>query len=233
MFIKICANTNLEDALLAAELGADAVGFVFAPSKRQVTPEEVAEMTAALPAGVEKVGVFAPADVEALDEALEIAGLTAVQLHGEFFDWQIEGLLEKTRGKVKLLQVVGFEVASEDQTRAREQFERRLVEAVGNPAIWAVLLDAARGGSSGGLGLQFDWGEAREIVDRVYAGRENPPKLIVAGGLRPENVGDAMATFAPFGVDVASGVEARPGKKDAVKLRTFIEAARAGTKIEV
>jgi len=232
MFIKICANTNLEDALLAAELGADAVGFVFAPSKRQVTPEEVAEITVALPAGVEKVGVFAPADVEALDAALAIAGLTAVQLHGEFFEWQIEGLLEKTDGKVKLLQVVGFEIASEDEMRAREQFERRLVEAMGNPAIWAILLDAARGGNSGGLGMQFDWSEAKEIVDRVYRGRANPPKLIVAGGLRPENVGEAIARFTPFGVDVASGVEARPGKKDPAKLRAFIEAARAGTKIE-
>jgi phosphoribosylanthranilate isomerase len=227
MFIKICANTNLEDALLAAELGADAVGFVFAPSKRQVTPEEVAAITPYLPAGVERVGVFAPADVETLDEALAVAGLTAVQLHGEFWDWQIEGVLEKTEGNVKLLQVVGFEVDSEDPSLAREHFERRLVEAVDNPAIWAVLLDAAKSGGSGGLGLSFDWTDARQIVDRVYAGRKNPPKLIVAGGLRPDNVAEAIATFAPFGVDVASGVEATPGKKDTAKLRAFIEAAKS------
>jgi phosphoribosylanthranilate isomerase len=227
MFIKICANTNVEDALLAAELGADAVGFVFAPSKRQVTPEEVAAMTPQLPDHVERVGVFAPADVETLDEALAVAGLTAVQLHGEFWDWQIEGVLEKTAGHVKLLQVVGFEVASEDPVRAREQFERRLVAAVENPAIWAVLLDAAKGRDSGGLGVSFDWNEAQKIVARVYAGREGPPKLIVAGGLRAESVGEAIGTFAPFGVDVASGVEAAPGRKDPERLKAFIAAARA------
>jgi phosphoribosylanthranilate isomerase len=227
MFIKICANTNLEDALLAAELGADAVGFVFAPSKRRVTPEQVAAITPHLPQGVERVGVFAPADVEMLDEALAVSGLTAVQLHGEFVDWQIEGVLEKTKGNVKLLQVVGFEVDSEDAERAREQFERRLVEAVGNPSIWAVLLDAAKSGGSGGLGLSFDWSDARQIVARVYAGRKNPPQLIVAGGLRPDNVREAIATFAPFGVDVASGVESHPGKKDPAKLKAFLEAARS------
>jgi phosphoribosylanthranilate isomerase len=161
-----------------------------------------------------------------LDEALAVSGLTAVQLHGEFWDWQIEGVLEKTQGNVKLLQVVGFEVDSEDAARAREHFERRLVEAVDNPAIWAVLLDAAKSGGSGGLGLSFDWTDARQIVDRVYAGRKNPPKLIVAGGLRPDNVAQAIATFAPFGVDVASGVESSPGTKDPAKLKAFIEAAR-------
>ena len=176
MFIKICANTNLEDARLATELGADAVGFVFAPSKRQVTPEEVAEMTRHLPDGVEKVGVFAPGDDETLDEALTVSGLTAVQLHGEFVDWEIEGILDRTRGRVKLLQVVGFETESEDPVRAREEFERRLKEAVAHPAIWAVLLDAAKNGGSGGLGVRFDWAEAREIVAGAYAEPKDAPK---------------------------------------------------------
>jgi phosphoribosylanthranilate isomerase len=108
MWIKICANTNLADTQLAAELGADAVGFVFAPSKRQVTPEEVAAITPHLPGNVEKVGVFAPGDDDMLDEALEISGLTALQLHGDSVDWEIESLVEKTEGKLRLIQVVGF-----------------------------------------------------------------------------------------------------------------------------
>ena len=226
MWVKICANTNLHDAQLAAELGADAVGFVFAPSKRQVTPEEVAEITPHLPDSVEKVGVFAPGDDETLEEALAIAGLTAVQLHGEFVDGQIEGIVAKTEGRVKLLQVVGYETQSDDPARACKEFQRRLEAAVGNPAIWAVLLDAAKGGGSGGLGVTFDWAAAQEIVAQVYAGREDAPKLIVAGGLRPENVAEAIRVFRPCGVDVASGVEARPGVKDAEKLKAFLAAAR-------
>jgi len=227
MWVKICANTNLEDARLAVELGADAVGFVFAPSKRQVTPEEVAEITPHLPAGVEKVGVFVPGDEETLYEALAVSGLTAMQLHGELIEWEWEGILERTAGKVKLLQVVGYETQSENPAQAREDFERRLTEAVAHPAIWAVLLDAAKGGASGGLGVQFDWDEASEIAARVYEGRKNAPKLIVAGGLKPGNVVEAINAFQPWGVDVASGVEAVPGKKDAVKLKEFIAAARA------
>jgi len=231
MFIKICANTNLEDARLATELGADAVGFVFAPSKRQVTPEEVAEMTRHLPDCVEKVGVFAPGDDETLDEALTVSGLTAVQLHGEFVDWEIEGILDRTRGRVKLLQVVGFETESEDPVRAREEFERRLKEAVAHPAIWAVLLDAAKNGGSGGLGVRFDWAEAREIVAGAYAEPKDAPKLIIAGGLRADNVREAIRTFRPWGVDVASGVESTPGRKDPERLRQFITAARSAERV--
>jgi phosphoribosylanthranilate isomerase len=226
MFIKICANTNLEDARLATELGADAVGFVFAPSKRQVTPEEVAQITRQLPSTVEKVGVFAPGDDETLDEALAMSGLTALQLHGEFVDWEIEGILDRTKGRVKLLQVVGFETESEEPMRARQEFERRLHQAVAHPAIWAVLLDAAKHGGSGGLGVRFDWAEAREIVAGAYAQRTDAPKLIIAGGLSAANVGEAIGTFPAWGVDVASGVESAPGRKDPERLRQFIAAAR-------
>src|ERR1700744_61355 len=129
MWIKICANTNLADAQLAAELGADAVGFVFAPSKRQVTPEEVAAITPHLPGNVEKVGVFHPGDDDTLDEAIATSPLPALQLHGDFEQWQIEGLLEKTEGKLKLIQVVGFETQAAEPAAALARFEDRLTQA--------------------------------------------------------------------------------------------------------
>ena len=227
MWVKICANTSLHDAQLAAELGADAVGFVFAPSKRRVTPAQVAAITPHLPAGVEKIGVFTPGDEPALREAVAVAGLTGVQLHGDFGDSQIEELLEASEGRLKLLQVVGYETQSEDPVRAREEFERRLAVAVRNPALWAVLLDAVKSGASGGLGLTFDWVEAGEIAARVYsAAPAGAPRLIVAGGLHASNVGEAISAFEPFGVDVASGVEASPGVKDPEKLRRFLASAR-------
>lgn len=228
MWIKICANTNLADAQLAAELGADAVGFVFAPSKRRVSPEEVAEITPHLPGSVEKVGVFAPGDEDLLAEALAISGLTAVQLHGDFVDWKLDGVIDDLAGRVKLIQVVGYDADHEDARAAREIFEERLVEAVRHPAVWGVLLDAKKAGNSGGLGVTFDWAEAKSVVDWVFERLADPPRLIVAGGLNPINVGEAVRTFAPFGVDVASGVEARPGVKDPAKLREFLVAARRG-----
>lgn len=228
MWIKICANTNLDDAQLAAELGADAVGFVFAPSKRRVTVAQVAAITPHLPGNVEKVGVFAPGDDEMLDDAIETAGLTAVQLHGALDEWLLDGLQARTEGKVDVFQVIGVETESDDTAAALARFEDRLRRAVTHPAVNAVLLDAARAGASGGLGLAFDWAATAEIVQRVYAapGAKNRPRLIIAGGLNPGNVGGAIRAFAPFGVDVASGVEVRPGRKDPAKLREFIDAAR-------
>jgi phosphoribosylanthranilate isomerase len=215
MFIKICANTNLEDALLAAELGADAVGFVFAPSKRQVTVEQVAAITAELPAGVEKVGVFTTVDAGEILDAAERAGLTMMQLHSAFDP----GLVAKIGDTVRVLQVVDVAEGSE-----AKELEALLRAALGHPQVEAVLLDASHGGASGGTGKTFDWGRTAEVVRTVQ--RETGGKVIVAGGLRAENVAGAIAAFAPFGVDVASGVEAVPGKKDPAKLRAFLGAAR-------
>jgi phosphoribosylanthranilate isomerase len=222
MWIKICANTNLADAQLAAELGADAVGFVFAPSRRQVTPEEVAAITPHLPGNIEKVGVFHPGDDETLDEAIAISGLTALQLHGDFSEWAIDGLLEKTEGKLKLIQVVGFDAQAADHKTAHAAFADRLVQASTNPAISSILIDTVKSGASGGLGVAFDWAAAARVLDSVA------PKcnIILAGGLRGNNVAEAIATLHPFGVDVASGVEEIPGRKDPEKLRNFVHAAR-------
>ncbi|MFC6645674.1 phosphoribosylanthranilate isomerase [Granulicella cerasi] len=219
-WVKLCANTNLEDAQLAAELGADAVGFVFAPSKRQVMAEQVAAITPHLPAGVETIGVFIEHDAAPIIAVVKATNLTGVQLHGDTNIKLIAALNEAFEGRVKLLQVVGFESGQE------AEFERKLQLAVSQPQVWGVLLDTVKSGASGGLGVAFDWPAANAIVQRVFSAVENPPKLIIAGGLKPENVAEAIRVFSPFGVDVASGVESVPGKKDAAKMRAFLAAAR-------
>jgi phosphoribosylanthranilate isomerase len=226
MYIKICANTNLADAQLAAELGADAVGFVFAPSKRQVTAEQVAAITPHLPGSVAAVGVFATQDAREIVAAVWAAGLTGVQLHHTPNPVLVEDLSREFAGRVRLIQVVAYRIDAEADAR----FETELRSAMAMTAISAVLVDAARGGVSGGLGAAFDWGAAATILRRVSASMEGEgrelPKLIVAGGLRAENVGEAIRALQPWGVDVASGVESEPGKKDPERLRAFLAAAR-------
>jgi phosphoribosylanthranilate isomerase len=231
MFIKICANTNLADAQLAIELGADAVGFVFAPSKRRMTLERVQDITRLLPAGVETVGVFATDDPYEVERFITDAALTVAQLHNEFDQGVVQALSGKFEGKLKIIQAVSYEVNATEREAADARFETTLRAVLAEPSIWAVLLDAAKGGVSGGLGAAFDWAHVAPIVRRVYEsvqdGRRELPKLILAGGLHAENVGMAIAEFAPWGVDVASGVEAAPGRKDPAKLKAFIAAARA------
>ena len=225
MWIKLCANTNLADAQLAAELGADAVGFVFAPSKRQVTAGQVAAITPHLPDTVEKVGVFVPEQASMLEDTVRQAGLTAVQLHGEFAAAAIERLVSAFEGRLKLLQVVHFNLSATDASAAERAFRAAVERAAAQPALWAILLDAARNGASGGLGLSFPWSSAAAIVREVCV--NSPlPRVIVAGGLHAGNVAEAIATFAPFGVDVASGVESSPGRKDLAKTRAFLATAR-------
>lgn len=226
MWVKICANTNVDDARLAAELGAEAVGFVFAPSKRRVTVEQVAAITPGLPETVERIGVFTTQDAEEIVAAVRRAKLTGVQLHSSVDVALVRTLRGELGESVRLIQVIGFEAAPQDAAAAAERFESALREAIALPELWAVLLDAVKSGASGGLGLAFDWKQAAEAVGRVWKQAANPPKLIVAGGLRAENVGSAIAALEPFGVDVASGVEAEPGRKSPEKLREFLAASR-------
>jgi phosphoribosylanthranilate isomerase len=219
MWVKICANTNLDDALRAAELGADAVGFVFAPSKRQVTAAQVRAIVDRLPAGVERVGVFPAGEVETTAAVALEARLTAVQLHGGVNLAAASRLRERLGAGVELIHVVhwtiGEDDASEREVRAqlRALFEAGLDERV--------LIDAKMGTASGGLGLAFDWARAQRVLSEFPALR-----VIVAGGLRPENVAEAVGVIAPYGVDVASGVELSPGRKDFAKVGAFIENAR-------
>lgn len=226
MFIKICANTNLDDAWLAAELGADAVGFVFAKSKRQVTAEEVAEIVVRLPVGVEKVGVFDLADAAEIEDVVVSAGLTVVQLHGAFDASLVRALAAKFDGDLNIIQTVAYAVDATDRAALDARFEQTLRGVFDESMVWAVLIDAANLGASGGLGVAFDWAHVGEIVRRAMDGREPRPRVILAGGLNALNVAKAIEMFSPWGVDVASGVEAVPGKKDPMRMRDFIEAAR-------
>ena len=229
MWIKICANTNLADAQLAACLGADAVGFIFAPSKRRVTAAQAAAITRELPSSLEKVGVFSGTgalgrfDAEEIASVVNAAGLTAVQLHGAFDGPAIASLSARLGPSLKLIQTIAYEIDA-----ANRRFEAALSQALTAPALWAVLIDAARSGTSGGLGLAFDWKRAAQILNRVIAANPSAAtqkRVILAGGLRAENVAEGIAVLRPWGVDVASGVECEPGRKDPERLRRFIAAA--------
>jgi phosphoribosylanthranilate isomerase len=212
IWIKICANTSLADAQLAVEAGADAVGFVFAPSPRRVTAEQVAAITPRLPE-VEKIGVFVDADLAAISTTIERCALTGVQLHGDGDEATTMALIHRLRSRfgpqLRLLRVL--------------HFGKSLDIPAELPEIDAVLVDSRTATAVGGTGIPFDWQAAR---DTIFA-PDRKLKLIAAGGLSPSNVAEAIATLNPWGVDVASGVEAWPGRKDAAKVREFVVRARS------
>ena len=227
MFIKICANTNLADAQLAAELGADAVGFVFAPSRCRMLADQVAAITPHLPGNVLTVGVFATTDADEIVQTGRIAGLQAVQLHHDPNPELIARLNEAFEGRVRIIQTVAFNVHSGENAG----FSAALTRTLTTPGIWAVLIDAARTGKSGGLGMAFDWQHAAQEIrlacnNATAAAAAELPPIIVAGGLHSRNVAAAIDVLEPWGVDVASGVEAEPGRKDPTRLRFFIDAVR-------
>jgi phosphoribosylanthranilate isomerase len=219
MFLKICANTNLDDAALAAELGADAVGFVFAPSKRRVTVEQVAAITPHLPASVEKAGVFTSTDPDEIVAAAQAARLSMVQLHSRFDPQLIETIEDRCGAALKVLQVI--DVAADTTL---DELRTRLLDALTHPYIVAALLDTSHDGNSGGTGKTFDWDATAALVRKVQT--QTGGQILIAGGLNPGNVVEAIQAFEPWGVDVASGVEAAPGRKDPARLRDFIASAR-------
>ncbi len=198
MFVKICGITNEEDALLAVALGADAVGFVFAPSTRQVSPMIAGDIAKRLPPEILTVGVFRDEWPDRVVEICQDARLRGAQLHGSERPEQVAEVRRRMRFVVK-----AFAAGSALYDQAAEY------------DVDAVLVDAASPGS----GQLFDW----TLVDSAPVGR----RLILAGGLTPENVGHAIDVVRPWGVDVSSGVEDTPGRKDARALQAFIHAARA------
>jgi len=216
LWIKICGTTSLADAQLAADAGVDAVGFVLAPSPRQVTAEQVAAIVPHLPAAIEKIGVFVDATFEAVESAVNAAGLTGVQLHSGAGP-DLPALLKARFGAgFKVLRVVHFGAGAAEQAAAIDR----------DPNVDAVLVDSRTSTAVGGTGVAFDWSSARDALFQNPGGRKN---RIAAGGLTPSNVAEAIATLRPWGADVVSGVESAPGTKDPDKVRQFVLNAKAAT----
>jgi phosphoribosylanthranilate isomerase len=228
--VKICGNTNLEDAQLAARLGADAVGFVFAASARQVTASQVAAITPHLPPHVERVGVFHSHDAAQIESIARTAGLTAVQLHGGLDESMARQLAEHLAGSVRIIQTLHWTVGEPSpHAPARPATDSpaallaaQIVRIASLGVTDRVLIDSKVGAATGGMGVTFDWAAARSL----FASAPDGVHLIVAGGLNPRNVAYAIAQLQPWGVDVSSGIEASPGRKDPALLARFIENAR-------
>jgi phosphoribosylanthranilate isomerase len=220
-WIKICGTTNLEDARLAVDAGADALGFVFYPnSPRNVSPEVVEQIIAELPASVEKVGVFVHQPFAFMEDVAERTGLTAVQLYPDF---PAEPATDRPRlAHLKHYLVLPVRLFL-DQER---EFESSSLPA--RYQVNAILVDSGTPQQPGGTGRVFDWEKGRHVVGAIGA---SGFKVIAAGGLTPDNVTEAIRALAPWGVDVVSGVEASPGKKNPEKVRAFITAVRQSEKI--
>lgn len=201
--IKICGTTNLDDALLAVELGADALGFVFYPkSPRYVKVREAANICNALPPFVAKVGVFVDELEYEIEKALHECLLNALQFHGD----EPPGFCQKFAAKsIKAIRVRG-----EESLRAAAEYD-----------VDALLLDTYTDESRGGTGRTFDWSLAVRAKEFLSA------PIILSGGLTTANVQEAVRKVRPYAVDVASGVEREPGKKDPEKLRRFIELCKS------
>ena len=215
-WIKICATTNLHDAQVSVAAGANALGFIFAPSTRQIDGETAAEIIAALPGGVEKIGVFVNESPERVAEIAQLAGLTGVQLHGDEPASQLAEYRQMLGGR-KLIKTL------QERELLAEGSDRQLAAYLdAHVSIDAILLDSGRPDQRGGTGVPFDWQSALPIVQRI----KDVFPVIIAGGLTADNVGQAIQLFEPWGVDVVSGVEWEPGNKDEAKLRSFVASVR-------
>jgi phosphoribosylanthranilate isomerase len=206
--VKFCGITRAPDAVEAARLGASYVGVVFAGGPRLVTPSSASTIFAGVPRGVRRIGVFGRTSAQAIAEQADGAGLDGVQLHGDPEAADVEAMRRRFGGTVwTVVRIASTLPPGFDALAASAD---------------AVVLDARVAGALGGTGARFDW----RGIARLLEGRR-PARLVVAGGLTPENVADAVALLAPDVVDVSSGVESAPGEKDHARMRAFVGALAA------
>jgi len=203
LFVKICGITSLADANCAIEAGADALGFIFfRKSPRHIEPDDAAKIASEISAPVLKVGVFVDENVEMIEETARRCLLDRLQLHGN-------ESMEKC-ASLQLPVIKAFRIQDVNSLVALRDYK-----------VSAFLLDSYVPGQLGGTGAKFNW-------DLAVQAKAFGTPIILAGGLTPENVGDAVAKVSPYGVDVSSGVESAPGKKDHSKVHEFIRRAKAG-----
>jgi phosphoribosylanthranilate isomerase len=200
--LKVCGITRADDAAAACKLGYDAIGMIFADSKRRVSPEQARDISRSLPASIMRVGVFVNQDGGEIRKLMEYCRLDLVQLHGEESPEEVASFGAKA---IKAL-------------RPRSLDELTMLEAY--PNVFAILLDTWDEALRGGTGKTCDWELARSASEKR--------RIILAGGLSPSNVEQAIAQVRPFGVDVCSGVEFSPKIKDREMIREFARKARAG-----
>lgn len=211
--IKICGITSIDDALMVARAGADAIGLNFyARSPRYVRPEVARDIVKALPADIVKVGLFVNAPADEVCRRFDDLQLDLIQLHGD----EPPEFLAQLDGRPVMR---AFRVGPEGLPPVSEYLARCQRLAV---PLQLVLLDSLVAGTYGGTGATVDWSTAKQ-----YLGKPDVPPLVLAGGLTPENVADAIRIVRPAAVDVASGVESQPGRKNPTAVGAFIGAARA------
>lgn len=202
--VKICGITNLEDALVSAKFGADALGFNFYKnSPRYITPSLAREIIKQIPNDMLKVGVFVNESIEQIAETIDEAGLDAIQLHGDETPIFVREVNSRSEKQV----IKAFRVSPAFRPDEVYQYE-----------IDSILLDAFSLCEFGGSGQTFDWSAAGQLTDRY--------SVYLAGGLDPENVGWAIEGVRPYAVDVCSGLESEKGKKDHRRIKTFMENVR-------
>lgn len=203
--VKICGITNLEDALHAVEKGADELGFNFySKSVRYISPDAAKAIIDKLPTGVSTVGVFVNMSLAGVLEIARVTGISAIQLHGDEDRAYVRDLRSKAR--LKIIQAVRM---------------KPVMAGIHDPALdaHAILLDSYVPNEYGGTGKVFDWNRAKEFTKFF-------PTVYLAGGLHPDNVEEAIKIVKPYAVDVASGVESSPGRKDPKKVEEFIRNAK-------